>query len=212
MKAPKNIVDDINNNRVNIINSLKQESIVVYQFLQSELNKKDIAVTNNHLFQFVFRHFYGMNRVGLTDDFYLKYFGFLEEFRNKPQEFKLDKMVEDFYALNTIKRKKKEKKSLQFSFLTKLYHSVNPTKPIYDKYVCLASGISQYYISNKKNKITKLLKAYEYLEKLYEQIDKDNSLSAILEMFDKKFEGHEINKTMQYDFIFWKAGILQEEK
>jgi len=200
------IVENINLLKENIIKSFKQESIDVYLFLKAELKTTD--VTCNHLFQYVYRHFYGMNRAGLTDNFYKEYFKTLEKYKNKPELFNLERVIKQFLDFNSRNRKGKEEKSLQFSFLTKLFHSINPKNPIYDKFVCKACGISQYYTSEENKKIKSLIVAYEKIESIYSSITKENSLSELIKEFDKNFNTEKLTLTMKYDFIFWEAGKL----
>ncbi len=50
-----------------IIKKLTQESIDVYLFLKREFKKGKI--TNNTLFQFVYRAFYTLDSAGLTEEF-----------------------------------------------------------------------------------------------------------------------------------------------
>ncbi|MDP2384908.1 MAG: hypothetical protein Q8M29_00930 [Bacteroidota bacterium] len=209
MTTEKDIAQRINIYRKDIIESLKQESIEVYLFLKSQLETTDI--TKNYLYQFAYRHFYGMNRAGLTEKFYEEYFKILEEYKNNSKAFKLEKAIEYFGKFNSINRKG-EKKSLQFSFLTKLSHSINPDNPIYDKYVCKACGIKQYYISDTNKKLESLLLAYKQIGDIYSKIAKENSLLEVLKEFDKKFNNNEISLTMKYDFIFWQAGKVLESQ
>lgn len=210
MQSTKDIVGKINLLQVDIIKSFKQESIDVYLFLKSKLDTTD--VTYNHLFQYVYRHFYGMNRAGLTDQFYKEYFKTLEKYKNKPESFNLEKAIKRFLEFNSRTRKGKEEKSLQFSFLTKLSHSINPKNPIYDQFVCKACGISQYYDSGKSKKIERLLDAYKKIESIYLSITKENLLSQVVKEFDENFNTEKLTTTMKYDFIFWEAGKLLANK
>lgn len=208
MEVEKKITEKIKSFQKEIIESLKEESIEVYLFLKTQLETTDI--TKNYLYQFVYRHFYGMKRAGLTDKFYEEYFRTIEEYKNKPEFFKLETTIQNFKELKSRSRKGKEVESFQFSFLTKLSHSINPNNPIYDKYVCKACDISHQYISDPNKKLESLLKAYKQIEDIYLNIAKHNSLSEVVNEFEKKFTSKEISLTMKYDFIFWQAGKVFE--
>lgn len=211
MMKTDDIAQHIKISQNDIIQSLKQEYIDVYLFLKSEL-EKETTITNNYLFQFVFRSFYGMNRAGLTSKFYEEYFETLEKYKRKPESFNLKKVALEFLDFKSIKKKNEEKKSLQFSFLTKLYHSINMDMPIYDKYVCKTCGLSQNYILDESRRLESLLNAYGKIEEVYSTITKENLLSETVKEFDEKFKNPKMNVTMKYDFIFWQAGKLLEER
>ncbi len=63
----KSICENINNDSDAIISNLHQESIDVYNFIQSEYKKGSIS--KNYIFQFAFRSFYKLDSAGLTPKF-----------------------------------------------------------------------------------------------------------------------------------------------
>jgi len=208
MKKDKEIIEYIKSSHKEIIESLKQESIDVYLFLKSEF-KKEEPITKNFVFQFLYRSFYRMDNAGLTDEFNNKYFELLEKHRKKSRSFELKKNIIEFSKIKT----KKNKESLQFSFFTKLYHTIDNSQPIYDSKVCKACGIGQkYYIRNQEERINKLLNDYNDIKKLYARIEEKHSLAETITFFNNHFKNPDISKIMLYDFIFWQAGKLLEDK
>lgn len=202
MNEYKKIIKDIESKRKLIIKNLKYESIETYIFLQSEL-KKDKELTKNYLFQFIFRSFYKLDNAGLTDGFKEQFFVYFQKYRSCPDKFDLKSAIVEFSKLKTIQGKE----SIQFSFFTKMYHSINVKKPIYDKEVAKVFGFPRYYVSNVEKRIERLLYQYQIIEGTYERIAKEQELENIITDFDNKFKSN-MPLTMKYDFIFWQAGKL----
>jgi len=203
MKSKEEIIKTINevNKKTNIVNAIKFESIETYVFLQKEFNSKR-KINENHLFMFVYSSFYGMKRAGLIDAFYVLYFSLMEEYKNNSAAFNFKKEVTKFSKLKLRKRKKNTEPSNQFSFLTKLHHTIDNSKPIWDKHVCKTCEIYQYH------PIDKQIVDYNKIEKLYKDIQKNEELDEIVKEFKVKFKNYSINNTMIYDFIFWQCGKI----
>ena len=118
------IISDIDEKQDEILSNLDNESVVVYIFLKKEFDKSNI--TNNLLFQFVFRSFYRLDNAGLSDNLKKHFFKLLAE-----KQTKLDIILSDLYEIPRLKKDN----SIQFSFATKLLHTVDNDKPIFDKYI-----------------------------------------------------------------------------
>ena len=88
-----------------------EESIRVYEWLEAHKEKPE-----NPVFQFVFRSYYRIDNAGLTSDWKVRYFEFLSQ-----RERSLKTILEGLYHIPT----KKKVKSLQFSFATKLLHTLD---------------------------------------------------------------------------------------
>ena len=76
MRTTDEIARIINNHTQAIIDNISYESIEVYNFLRKEYEKKNI--TDNYLFQFVYRSFYRLDNAGLPAEFKTEYFNLLE--------------------------------------------------------------------------------------------------------------------------------------
>src|SRR5712691_3732357 len=64
-----------------IIGAVGEESVDVYAFLMQEFGRG--SITNNTVFQFVYRAFYRLNNVGLSGAFLSKYFELMEAERRQ---------------------------------------------------------------------------------------------------------------------------------
>jgi hypothetical protein len=107
-----------------IVSGVGQESVDVYRFLGEQFERG--SVTENHVFQFVYRSFYLLDRAGLTDAFKKKYFETMEAARGKSVDIR--SLARAFFDVPNAKGQN----SLQFSFATKLAHTIDNTYPLYD--------------------------------------------------------------------------------
>src|SRR4051812_17817081 len=85
-----------------------EESIRVYEWIEANKGQPE-----NLLFQFVFRSYYRIDNAGLTSDWKVRYFEFMRD-----RESRLPTILEGLYHIPT----KKNVKSYQLSFATKLLH------------------------------------------------------------------------------------------
>ncbi len=180
-------------------NSLR-ESVPVYLFIRDEHLKGDVA--SNHVFQFVFRSFYRLDNAGLSPEQKTQYFKSLS---NNQTELKTILLA--LYDLETLKKKK----SIQLSFATKLIHTLDNERPIYDKYVSSFTGIKYYNEPTKDAdaKITKALGKYDELCTVYKDVFITNAkLLALVSDFRKEFriEKSKISDVKVIDFLIWAYG------
>jgi len=195
------IINYINENSDKIISDLKDESIAVYAFIKSQIKNEPISLSKNYLFQFIFLNYYGLDRIGFSDEFLKDFFEVFEQYRKKPDKFDLIETVKRFYEYDI-----NDKKNYQFSFFTKLYHTIDTSKPIYDSNVCRAIGLK---LLKKDNKLDQLIERYGQICDLYNRIKKEKSLSSTIKKFDNRFKKNGISFNMKLDFIFWQTGKLK---
>jgi hypothetical protein len=197
----------INSSAKQIIENLKDESLGVYLFLQNHW--REVVVTEDVLFQFVFRSFYRMDNAGLSEDLKKQFFIIMEN----------NRMIEhpDIYTicLELYKIKNlKGQNSIQFSFVTKLANTINPLLPIYDSNIALMYGYNN--ITNKcyKEKIKNLTDFYQTMSCDYGFFIKNGDLETTLTVFDKIFPAFKdsISVNKKLDFIIWSAGKLHKLK
>lgn len=203
----KGICEKINNSSQEIIDNLRQESIDVYEFIQSEYKKGNVS--QNNIFQFAFRSFYRLDSAGLREEFKDKFFELFE----KNAKSEKPNMTETLLELSKISNFKGQL-TVQFSFVTKMFHTIDNKNPIYDNEVITVFGFRQpYNISDLEKKIEEYKRQYLEIRDLYLVIERDKLLSKTIDKFNNKFSGHQVNNTMVTDFIFWSFGkLIRQQK
>lgn len=198
------IIEEIKDNKKLIFDNIKQESISVYLFLKNEHKKRNIG--NNLLFQFIFRSYYRLDNGGLGDKLKERYFVLLS---NKQKDLK--KILSELYKIPTLNSKNKN--TIQFSFATKLIHTLDNNKPIFDTEVSRVI-LEKVQGKNKRDKIDSYLKIYEGLEGLYTSLLKDGDIKNIIKKFRSKFKvkNNSISAIKVLDFIIWSLGKLKKKK
>ncbi len=162
-----------------------RESVCVYKFLCNEYKKGNIR--KNRLFQYVYSSFYGLNRA-LKPEMKAKYFELME--KGGDIEFIMEQLR------NTTNK-------YHFSFATKLIHTRDNTKPIWDQYAGRVLGIGR----PKEN----YPKKYGQLEELYVKLLESSKCKKQIDKFRKEFEVEgTVSNEKVLDFLLW--GLGKEKK
>lgn len=200
------VIDFVNNFQDLIIDNIQESSIAVYDFIIKECNKGDIK--RNLVFQFIFSSFYGLNNAGLTNEFKDLYFDLFDSNKDKPvMDFK-----DVLYKLSQVKNHKGQN-SLQFSFTTKMFHTIDSTYPIYDNEIASLFGFRQPYSQKDINiKISIYLDQYEQIKYTYNKMISDKLIKSAVDIFNLRFGKFSIPETKIHDFIFWSAGKIKNKK
>ncbi|MCX7009285.1 MAG: hypothetical protein NTY53_18905 [Kiritimatiellaeota bacterium] len=187
----------LENNAKPIIFSIPEDTIPVYLFLADRL-KITPDISQDHVFQFLFRSFYGMENAGLTPDFKKRYFEIMQENRSKLPN--IEKICNELKHYTNLKGQE----TIQFSFVTKLANALYENSPIYDAQVAIL-----FHFSPPSNHDTRLEKYMEYYERIkldYEQAKAEGALKSCLAEFDTRFGNLTIPELRKFDFICWAAG------
>jgi hypothetical protein len=195
-------LSNIDDNAGAIIQGIDPEAVDVYIFLSNEFARG--SAVENRVFQFVYRSFYRIDSAGLTPNFKSKYFMLLEESRDL-RDVDLRKLTKELHSI----RNRKNQESLQFSFVTKLAHTVNSTYPVYDGEVATVFGFRVPRTEKDFDvRLDEYMTFYETLRDNYEEIIRRNLLLEPRRLFHQHFATHNdrIPETKVLDFIFWSAG------
>lgn len=196
-------MDYINAHREQVLGNLDQESIDAYVFLSRRFHECDVS--NDMLFQSRFRTFYRLDSAGLTKEFKTEFFLMLQARRGaNPVDLRI--LVDHFYLIPRIKGDN----TLQFSFVTKLAHTINPSYPIYDNEVANAFAFRWPVYGSFEHRLDRLLGFYEWLRSAYATILLGNLMSQTAQGFRTKFpeQNPYIPDIKVLDFLFWSTGKL----
>lgn len=199
------ITNWIEENSTEIIDNIDIESIEVYEFLQEQFNSSNVE--ENHLFQFVFRSYYRLDGAALSAEFKHAFFEILEE--NKEND-KLEflPVLKRLYAFENPKAAN----AVQFSFVSKLIHTINNKRAIYDNEVVKIFSLAKPVQQDFDLKVENYLNQFGSIERQYKEIVLAKLLPQTMAAFDEKFADHGLSDYKKLDFIFGSAGKLKTQQ
>lgn len=120
----------INDNISLVINGInRNRDIEPYLTLQALFQNGSISDNSNY--KTTYRKYWQLNAARLSDNYCEHYFRVLEKYRNR-EDKSIEGIVKELYE---VPSNAKDKKTLQFSFATKLLHTIDNTRPIYDSLI-----------------------------------------------------------------------------
>jgi hypothetical protein len=195
------LIQQIDEKQDDILSNLDSESITIYSFLKTEYLKGNIQ--ENLVFQFVFRKFYGLDNAGLSEMIKIHFFKLLAE-----KQTNLEIILSDLYEIP----RKKGDKSMQFSFATKLLHTIDDCKPIYDTEIGSLTYPRPKH-SDKDTMIQSYLELYNKLEQLNAELLENDKIKRVISKFRSQFhvDTEKMSDVKALDFIMWSLGKLKEK-
>ena len=202
MRTTEEIINIIENNAQSIIDNIANESIDVFNFLRAQFAISD--VTENYLFQFVYRSFYRLDNAGLTNQFKNEYFSIMQEYIQLDNFDFATILNRLFHIVNH-----KGQNTFQFSFVTKMQNTLYNDRPIYDNEVVKVFAFNPPRQSSTFNeKLEIYLTRLSIIEQTYNSINVNNRLQNIQNIFNNKFPLNDLGQVKKLDFIFWSTGKL----
>ncbi len=146
-----------------------------------------------------YAHYWRLNAARLCADYRLKYFQALEAAQEEPPA--IEDLAQQLYEVPTHAN---GRQSLQFSFATKLIHTVNPNAPIHD------SLIATLYFFQEPNRdqvlgqrIATLTAFHAFLTEEYQRILVGGLLAPSIEAFRLRFAPQEFTDEKVIDSLLW---------
>lgn len=178
--------------------NLKKE-IDSYLFIQKSFEDRIF----NEEFIKVYKWFYKLDNAGLGEKIKNKNFELIES-----KETDLEKILSDMYDIPTLRGYH----SIQLSFASKIIHTIDNGKSIYDRNVSKLLSLSKVLPSNKskKQRIDSALCVYEDLTNKSNQIIKSNAGKNLISYFYRLdvLNVQNVPETKVLDFCFWILGSL----
>lgn len=200
VRTTEEIINVIDKNAQAIVDNISNESIDVYKFLKIQFDNSN--VTENYLFQFVYRSFYRLDNAGLTTPFKKEYFNILQEYRQL-DNFDFTTILQRLFAIKNHQRQN----TFQFSFVTKLQNTIWNDRPIYDSEVAEVFSFRRpKQNSTFDDKLNIYLEQLILIDETYNAIIQNKNLGIVTALFDNKFQNHNLQTIKIFDFIFWSAG------
>ncbi len=151
-----------------------------------------VDVSKDKEFQRLYNHFYRVRQ--RKPEFYQMYYSYMEKMKGDSDTISFEDI---FYYIQ------KETNHCEVSFSSKLLATLNPNKPVWDKFVLENLGIKTIYPS-ADNREQKIVEAYNQICKWYKNFLVREESNLILEIFDKEFPNLNITDTKKIDLFLWQ--------
>lgn len=181
--ASKNMYVLINQHIDALLGSINfQTDIRPYICLLQQLPSVDVSTHAE--FQREYRRYWQLNPARLGNEYLTAYFSHLEQLKSHPEHATVEGIARHFLPMPTHSN---GRRSLQFSFASKLAHMLCPDRPVYDSMVqhffFLPSGDEN---EDPEKQFARLLMSYAFLRDEYRRVLQRNLLAPAV----VKFRGH----------------------
>jgi len=190
----------INKYSDSIISSISSGHVNSYDWLLTNINN-----IGDSDYRRKYKVFWRLNTARLSDSFCERYFELLEE--TMSSNLNIQEVSERLY----LKQTHNGRRSLQFSFASKLLHMTDPKLPIYD------SMISAFYFYNEpkrtkdaKERISGLAGFHDFLTNEYCRIISDGLLSPAIKQFRRKLQPKTFTDQKVVDSLLWAFVSMQK--
>ena len=208
-KSYNKIIELIKNNKISIINNLDLESIEVYKFLVDRFKETE-DISKDEVYKFLYRSFYRIDNAGLTKEFKNEYFKILQEYKTV-SEYSDETIISIANRLDKFLTKKNVK-SFQFSFISKMLNTIDVNSPIWDSEVRLVFNFKTIKSTLPLDtKIKMAIEQLEYMKGEYKKIGSSNLLNEIIQELDEKYGTVNISFNKKLDFILWSCGKIMNK-
>ncbi len=181
-------------NAATVIGSMQPQHVTEYDWLM-----QNIRDCNTREYQARYKVFWRLGAARLSPHFCKAYFANLQAAQEDTPD--VGALAKRLQATPTHKN---GRKSLQFSFVTKLVHMVEPTAPIYDSLVA-----SFYYYKEPPvrlslaRRVEDLVEFHGFLEREYQRILKKKLLARSIAEFRGKFSPRHFTDEKIIDSLLW---------
>ena len=127
-------------------------------------------------------------------EFYEVYYDYMERMKTNQESLTFEEV---FLFI------KQETGRCESSFSSKLLATLNPNKPVWDKFVLENLGIKKIY-SGDSNREQKTIEAYNQICQWYENFMKSDNAKLIIGIFDELYPNTMITDTKKVDLFLWQ--------
>ena len=186
------ILEKIRQNQTAIMKKLNPKVLATYCWLQDNLHKRNVAVDTEYRKKF--SGYYRMRFV--SQEYRDQFFELFEEIKSESSP-----------SFRVVSQKLFQVDGKhEFSFITKMLHTIEPSRPIYDSQVDIALGIHRYYQPNFEEKLRQDEHILAQISAAYRELASSPGMIELLAEFDKIIPGHTMSAEKKIDFILWALG------
>lgn len=188
---PDPLVERICMNKAAILEKISVSMLEKYCWLEENLYKCDLSTDTEYQRRFV--HYYRMRFV--SKEYRRAFFNLFERIKND-QSTSFEEIARELYLID---------EKHEFSFITKMLHTIDTSRPIYDSQVNAALKLRTYQLDFEK----RLKRDKEILDRISDQYRVLMSSPEVIELeteIDSKISPKTISSEKKLDFILWALG------
>ena len=186
------ILEKIRQNQTAIMKKLNPKVLATYCWLQDNLHKRNVAVDTEYRKKF--SGYYRMRFV--SQEYRDQFFKLFEEIKSESSP-----------SFRVVSQKLFQVDGKhEFSFIAKMLHTIEPSRPIYDSQVDIALGIHRCYQPNFEAKLRQDEHILAQISAAYRELASSPDMIELLAEFDKIIPGHTMSAEKKIDFILWALG------
>lgn len=198
----------INRNIDRILDNVDEDlDIRIYLTLLNRF--RNVDVTRDTEFQNKYCRYWSLFGAGLSQNFRAEYFKLMERLKRRP----LPSIGEVTRILYEVPSNSSGRKALQFSFASKLLHTLDPHRPIYDSHV---ATFYRFSVPNPtksfEDRLQGFLGFYDFLMVEYKKVLTTQVLMQPIARFRHQFSvSDEYTDEKIVDTLIWRAMDLRKK-
>ena len=185
-------------NEAGILSQFDGKMMETYRWIQEQLHRRNVSTDLEYR-----RKFSGYYRMRFVSQEYRDAFFRLFE-RIKNEQDPSFRTVS--YSLYEIDQKH------EFSFISKMLHTIDPHRPIYDSQVCEVLRLQHYQRPSFEEKLRQDETALARISAAYEEMASSEQIQKMLVKMDAFTRGYRMSDEKKYDFILWALGGIMKKR
>ncbi len=188
---PDSLIERICMNKAAILEKISPSMLEKYCWLEENLNKCDLSISTEY--QRRFAHYYRMRFV--SKEYRSAFFNLFEQIKND-RGTSFEVVARELYSVDG---------KHEFSFITKMLHTIDTSRPIFDSQVNAALKLRTYQPDFEKRLKNDCLILNQISEK-YQVLMKAPEVQEILSELDSRTYPKTISDEKKIDFLLWALG------
>lgn len=189
---PDSLTERICQNEEIILERISDSMIGKYLWLEEHLNKCNVAV--NEEYQRKFAHYYRMRFV--SKEYRHAFFTLFETVKNQ-LEASFEEVARQLYTVDG---------KHEFSFISKMLHTIDTSKPIFDSQVKAALQIHRTFESDFEKRLQLDIGILNQISEQYQILLASAQIQEILAEIDRRSNPRKMSAEKKLDFILWGLG------
>ena len=189
---PDSLTERICNNKEIILAEISDSMMEKYFWLEEHLNKCNVSASEEY--QRKFAHYYRMRFV--SKEYRQAFFALFEKVKDQ-KEVPFEEVARHLYTVDG---------KHEFSFITKMLHTIDTSKPIFDSQVKAALQINRTYEPDFEKMLQRDIGILNQISEQYQVLLAPAQIQELLSEIDRRSNPRKMSTEKKLDFILWGLG------